>query len=567
MKKILSVLLVLGLSACDKVEDPILQQVFNPEETPLPSPAGVNIAPNPERNVYFGDLHIHSSYSFDAYTMGVRALPEDAYRFARGATIQHGVGYPIRIDRPLDFAAVTDHSEYLGVARHLGNLEPGRHGEKYDRELRDVLGGYSYRYLWYFIKSALLKTSTSERREEAFGGKALAVHTRSAWLDIVQTAQRYYAPGVFTTFIAYEWSSMPAEQHLHRNVIYRGSRVPKLPWSSLESENPEDLWRELSRQRANGMQVLAIPHNANISNGLMYPQGNFDGSPMDPALAKLRREIEPLSEIFQIKGQSETHPLLSAEDEFANFEVLDRAVASSSPLSQPAGSYARDALRTGLEMAHARGFNPYQFGVIGSTDSHNASSPAEESNYHGKLPVLDGTPGIRLGAYSQGMHEQTMMHKWSAMGLAAVWAQENTRESLFAALQRKETYATSGPRMRLRFFAGWDYPVDLHQRVDALARAYADGVPMGGVLSGASKGAPHFVLWASKDPQGANLDRLQIIKGWVDGSGQSHEKIVTVAASDERMDTAARGKVAAVGNTVDIATATYSNTIGSEQLS
>jgi hypothetical protein len=350
---------------------------------------------------------------------------------------------------------------------------------------------------------------------------------------------------------------MPDENNLHRNVVYRSSRAPEYPYSSLDSDDPEDLWRALEQQRSEGMEAIAIPHNGNVSNGLMYDRVAFDGSPL---------RNEPISEILQVKGSSETHPILSSEDEFAGFELFDQLLSASGELSEPRGSYARYALRTGLELSAERGFNPYRFGVIGSSDSHNASSSVEEANYHGKLPLIDGTIGLRLGKSLWLPAEQQRGLRWSAQGLAGVWAEENTRAALFDAMRRKETYATSGPRIQVRFFAGWSFEPDLVSAPDFVTRAYAQGVPMGGALAGVEDaGAPRFAVVALKDPLGANLDRIQLVKGWVDADGASHERVYDVVASDGRMPDASH-RVEPVGSTVDVAGARYENSIGAVQL-
>jgi hypothetical protein len=315
------------------------------------------------------------------------------------------------------------------------------------------------------------------------------------------------------------------------------------------------------------MEMIAIPHNGNLSNGRMYERVSFDGSPLDADYARTRMRNEPISEILQVKGQSETHPALSSEDEFAGFELYDRVLSARAPLSEPRGSYARDALRTGLELSQREGFNPYRFGVIGSSDSHNASSSVEEDNYHGKLPLLDGTAGLRLGVSLLLPDSQNRGLHWSAAGLAAVWAEENTRESLFDAMRRKETYATSGPRITVRFFGGWRYPASILADPELLEKAYAGGVPMGGTLSaGDTAGAPRFIVVSLRDPLGANLDRLQIVKGWIDEGGQSHERIHDIAASDGRRPDPETHRVTSVGNTVDVQRASYENSIGSTQL-
>ncbi len=565
------IVVLLGLVACSPIDDPTLYPVFDPA-TAAPPPAKPMLAPNATRHLLWGDVHIHTSYSTDAYMLGVTATPDDAYKFARGGTIEHAVGYPIRIDRPLDFAAVTDHSEYMGAAR----VDDSMTLPLEERGLRERLLNDGPLSLTFALLSIVRNVNGLDVYAQSPEARGIAMN---AWQLMIETADAHYEPGVFTTLVGYEWTSMPDGQNLHRNVLYRDTNVPELPFSSLDSGNPEDLWDALDRQRDEGKVVMAIPHNANVSNGLMYERAQADGSPMTAEYAQQRMRNEPLSEIMQIKGTSETHPLLSSEDEFADFEIMSAQLSASADDSDPRGSYARDALRAGIEFAHAEGFNPYRFGVIGSSDSHNASSSVQEDQHHGKLPLMDGTAGLRLAKsiWLPGSLHRT--RNWGAAGLAGVWAQENTRESIYDALTRKETFATSGPRISLRFFGGFDYGVEMLDRTDLLQQAYARGVPMGGVLSRpdpvtegaaetseASVPAPGFAVWVAKDPEGANLDRLQIIKGWVDAKGVSHETVFDVAFSDGRT-LGADGKVPPVGNTVDVARATYTNTIGASQLS
>ena len=549
---------VIALSACSPTEDPGLLPKFD-AATAVPPPAKAASAPNPNRNLYWGDLHVHTSFSTDAWTNGVRATPEDAYTFFKGGEIEHAAGYGIRLQRPLDFAAVTDHSEYTGVLRATDpDLPVKARGLR-----RRLLNDGRLRNTIFFARSMI-----GFRLENALqpGWEDI---TSAAWREIAETAEKHNDPGRFTAFVGYEWTSMPGDQNLHRNVIYRNNNIPELPYSSVDSDDPRDLWTALEQQRAAGMDNFAIPHNGNVSNGLMYDAVQFDGEAMDATYASRRMANEPISEIFQVKGSSETHPLLSPRDEFGGFEIYDTQLSQSQDKSDPHGSYIRNALRTGLAMSHSEGFNPYRFGVIGSSDGHNASSPVEENNYHGKLPILDGSAALRLGqATYMPMETLAGGWSWSAAGLAAVWAQENTRDSLFDAMRSRETYATSGPRMAVRFFGGWNFSDDLLQQADWLNTAYASGVPMGSELPAANtaSGAPRFAIWAIRDPESGNLDRIQVIKGWVDTSGVTHEKIFDVAWAGERQPDPATGKLPPVGNTVDASSATYTNTIGAPQL-
>jgi len=541
-------------AGCQKVDDPSLFPAFDPAHSaPPPKPL---LAPNPERSLFWGDLHIHTSLSTDAFMMGVRTLPGDAYRFARGGAIPHAAGYGIRLHEPLDFAAVTDHAEYLGVVRAKDPPLPLSERSLRERLLND---GPLRNTI------AFLRTVTGFDLESVDAADAGPI-VRGAWQQSVAAAERNNDPGRFTTFIGYEWSSMPEERNLHRNVIFRGSAVPKVPFSSLDSEDPRELWSTLEAQRDAGMDNLAIPHNGNVSGGLMYARTDYDGGAFDAAYAERRNRNEPISEILQVKGSSETHPVLSPEDEFAGFEIFDQLLAEKITPSEPKGSYARDALRTGIEFAHGEGFNPYRFGVIGSSDGHNSGSPVEEYAYFGKLPLLDGSAAIRLGKAMLLPEERNIAFKWSGSGLAAVWAEENTRDSLFAAMRRRETYATSGPRIRVRFFGGWNYPADLLDRTGWVGEAYATGVPMGGQLPAPAGTAPRFAVWASRAPDSGNLDRIQVVKGWVDAAGRSREHVFDIAASDGRQPDPATGKLPPVGSSVNVADASYANSIGAAEL-
>ena len=551
----------LCLAACSRLDDPSLRPKIAPARSVQPL-ASVPYADT--RQAFFGDLHIHTSLSTDAYVMGVRALPEDAYVFARGGVIAHGAGYPIQILRPLDFAAVTDHSEYMGQAR-LANLEIPTTVQSLPTLLREgsVLQ----------ITLAWLKTTLLVRRNgfSPAGADIDQAINRSAWQLTIDTAQKYYEPGTFTAFIGYEWSADAGDitTHMHRNIIYRSSNVSDIPFSSLDSDRPEDLWLFLQEQNRQGKIALAIPHNGNMSRGNMYASRDSQARPLTAEYAAMRTRYEPVSEVFQIKGSSETHPLLSSEDEFADFELLGKSLfVSDDSLEYVKGSYLRDALRVGMELDQSDGFNPFKYGVIGSSDSHNASSPTEESNYTGKLPMLDGSAGLRTNEallLPAGVNPVT---RWGSGGLAGIWAEENTRESLFDALQRRETFATSGPRITVRFFGGFTLDPGILQQSDVIRRAYADGVPMGGELGAAPAGkVPGFIILAAKDALGANLDRVQVIKAWVDDAGVSHESVFDVAAADGRAIDPLSGKLPVVGNTVNTATASYLNSIGGPAVS
>jgi hypothetical protein len=519
---------------------------------------------NPNRQAFYGDLHIHTGLSTDAYIFGVRSQPEDVYIFAKGGVIEHGAGYPIQINKPLDFAAVTDHAEYLGQAR-LANLDfPTTQQALSDLLLNENL--FTITLAWLSSGQQMSTNGFSP------GGEAINTQiNKDAWQMTIDAAERHYQPGLFTSFIGYEWSADAGDisAHLHRNVIYRTNDVADIPFSSLDSSRPEDLWQFLHKQNQLGKVAMAIPHNANFSRGFMYASLDSEGKPLTTEYAAMRRRYEPITEIMQIKGSSETHPILSSEDDFANFELLGESLFTQSSLpTSMKGSYMRDALRTGMEMSHSEGFNPFKYGVIGASDSHNASSPSDESNYSGKLPLLDGSAGLRTGEallLPDGINPVT---RWGSGGLAGVWAEANTRESLFDALQRKETFATSGPRIKVRFFGGWGFNKDLLNQQDFVSQAYAKGVPMGGELSSAAAGAiPSFIIMAAKDPDGANLDRVQIIKAWVDDNGDSHEQVIDIAAADSRQIDPKSGKLAAVGNTVQAQEPSYSNTIGGALIS
>jgi hypothetical protein len=393
--------------------------------------------------------------------------------------------------------------------------------------------------------------------------------SRSVWQEIVKTADAHYEPGKFTTFPAFEWTSNPEMRNLHRVVIFRDSEhVPELAYSALDSDRPEDLWRWMADQRGAGSTLLAIPHNGNASDGRMFSLNDSDGKPLDPAYIATRRMNEPLYEITQIKGTSETHPDLSPNDEFAGFEIWDYTLSADAERpTHRKGSYARQALLDGLGLAHVAKGNPFQFGFIGDTDTHNAAASNEEDNYTGKF-AFEVEPSHRLnGIEGQPEGQKQQIREFSSGGLAGVWAEENTREAIYDAMMRRETFGTSGPHIGVRFFGGWDFTADELGDPNWVETGYARGVPMGGELAPAPPGGtPTFMVSAIKDPRSGNLDRIQLIKGWVDADGDPHEAIYDVAWSDDRTPDPTTGALPPVGDTVDAKTATYSNDSGDRQL-
>lgn len=515
------------LGGCDQPDDitPVAPQAST-EKT------GMTKAANPLRNAYFGDLHIHTTNSSDAYNVGVRATPDDAYRYAKGETVTHPLGYPMRLrGGALDFYGVTDHAENMGLG--AAYVDPESLLSKHPLVIQRHTGTPKERQV------AQMALASPNLIGKPVPGLDVEPVISAAWQENIEAAERHNLPGEFTAFIGYEYSSQPGGANLHRNVIFEGSEVPAMPFGA-GNGNPEALWRWMDTQRGNGIEALAIPHNANWSRGLMFERSNIAGEPIDTAYADLRARNEPLVEITQVKGTSETHPTLSSTDEWADFEIwrkssfvitMDGNITRSEGATS--GAYARDALRTGLELEQSIGNNPYQFGFIGSTDGHNAASPIEEDQYFAKLGVSDGSPEARgsVPAKNPKQPVNPALVDFSASGLAGVWAEENTRASIFAALRRKETFATTGPRIKLRFFAGYNYSKELIETHDAIAEAYADGVPMGGDLAAMGDTVPQFLIWALRDPRESWLQRAQIVKGWMEG-GESHERVFDVACSD-----------------------------------
>jgi hypothetical protein len=513
-------------------------------------------------NAYFGAVHVHTYYSFDAYTNGTLASPAQAYEWAQGKAIPGGGGGPdLQIKQPLDFYAVSDHAEWLGVFKLME--DPASEISKHPMAAlitspnpNDAMQAFA----------TILRDFSAGKRDPALEDPSIS---STVWNDIAATADKYYRPGEFTTFPAFEWSANPNMRNLHRVVVFENSRnLPDLVLSSQDSNDPEVLWAWMGEQRENGATLLAIPHNGNASDGLMFSLQTFDGKPLSEAYIKTRAENEPLYEITQIKGTSETNPALSPNDEFAGFEQWDYTLSADGLRpSHRKGSFARQALLDGLSF-DAKGMgNPFHYGFIGDTDTHNAGASNEEYNYTGKF-AFENNPRHRLmGVEGQPEHQVKQVQEFSSGGLAGVWAAENTREAIYAAMLRRETFGTTGPQIKVRFFGGWGYEADDVASADFVARGYAGGVPMGGTLEGKRDAdTPAFMVWATRDAFSGNLDRIQIVKGWVDKAGTQHEKIYNVAWSGQRkLDV--KGGLPAVGNTVDVAKASYTNTIGAAELS
>ena len=516
--------------------------------------------------VYWGDTHLHTRLSMDAGAMGTVRTPEDAYRFARGERIVSTSGVPAQLSRPLDFLVIADHSDALGTVTEIMNGNPYFGADPKVRRWQDMIASGEDSQLLAAVFEIVGAFGASEDLPEILLDESFA---RRVWDDYTAVADRFYAPGQFTALIGYEWTSMPDWNNLHRVVIYRdgGETVRQvMPARVADGMDPEDLWRWMQRYEAQTSgRVLAIPHNGNISEGLMFATKRFDGSPMSARYARTRSRWEPIYETTQVKGDSETHPLLSPNDEFADYETWDDGnfhYDGADPATL-AGDYARSGLKRGLEIAGRLGINPFQFGLIGSTDSHTGLATADENNFFGKFVYGEPAPE-RWRPWTA--NAKRIGWEYVASGLAAVWATGNTREALFDAMLRREVYATTGPRIRLRLFGGWDFLEEDIGHGDLSAVGYGKGVPMGGELSGAPQGrAPRFLVAAAKDPESGNLDRIQIVKGWLDEDGNARERVFDIAWSDGRKR-GADGRLPAVGNTVDVPRAAWTDSIGSAQL-
>jgi len=540
------------LAACSKVS----LDDSSPIQKLKPFPTR-HAAPSTDRSAWFGDLHVHTGYSLDAFAFGTMATPDDAYRYALGGKLRHPVGYDMRLTRPLDFYAVTDHASLLGVGKEAGT--PGtRLSDSFllnnlkDLNRQENLTDESVRerseLFRPFIRKLFIADFFNLLDDEEMDSVSV-----SAWQDTIAAADRFYRPGEFTTFAGYEYSSSNRVGSLHRNVIFRSTMgVADTPFSRLDSENPEDLWDWMERQRGTGSDVLAIPHNSNGSGGQMFQLTDWAGDPMSDDYSIKRLRNEPLVEITQIKGTSETHPQLSTRDEWANFEISPFRAGTVEPTG-PEGNYAREALRNGIALDASGQGNPYRFGFIGSSDTHVGGAGFREDQHKSKAGLIDGTPmrrgitpindpdlietianGGETTIYTDDKGQKFVDGKiptWSASGLAGVWAEKNTRESIFDAMRRKETFATSGPRIRLRIFAGYDLPSTLPDQVDAISLAYKLASPMGSDLVAKGDKPPSFFLWAVQDMESAPLQRMQVIKGW-EKNGVTQERVFDVSCAD-----------------------------------
>ncbi len=570
--------------------------------------------PNPDRNPYYGDLHVHTKYSFDAYVFGITATPDDAYKYAKGEGIKHPLGYEMKLREPLDFYSVTDHGFYMGMIQAYAdtstdiskndfakpfhdlnrkdNLSVESAGERSDLFSTIVGAVITQPYPSWHPK--ILKAWLTKNTQLALKSFDYDIH-KSAWADIARSANDHNDPGHFTTFIGYEFTTSTDIEggNLHRNVIFNSSEASIRPWTRIDSLNPEDLWTWQDALREKGIDTVSIPHNSNGSNGQMFEMESFLGNAIDQDYADKRMRNEPLVEITQVKGTSDTHPLLSPDDDWADFEIMDVRVGSRPPTySKPSGGYVREAYLNGLTLEFTQQGNPYKFGLIGSSDTHTAAGAYDESNYWSKVGLLDGDAENRgsvplaeenrerleeyMAAFNQpqstlaldqGDYANTGFTQWGASGLAVAWAEENTRDSIFKAFKRKETFATTGTRLAVRFFGGYDLSsIDLNSD-NMVSEAYKNGVTMGADLLSNGDKVPEFIVWAQKDKYGAPLQRVQIIKGWMDSiSGRPNEKVFDVVCSDGNAVDPVTHRCPDNGAKVNINDCSISQGVGSSEL-
>ena len=565
----------LALSACQPVKTDI---EIPPEETQSAETPTTkvetqkNVAEHPTK-LLWGDTHLHTLNSADAFSFGARLSASDAYKFARGDEVIFNSGQKTRLKRPLDFLVVADHAEGLGITNELFVGNPKLISDPKAKRWHDMLNAgpeQSSMVGKEMITSLANKTLPKSMRNPL---KVIPL-LRSIWKRSTEVAEEFNDPGTFTALIGYEYTSTPDGNNLHRIIVFRDDKDKAdkvLPFSSIQSDNPEDLWKWMARyEKKTGGQILAMPHNSNLSNGLMFAKTDFKGNAIDADYTEKRARWEPVVEITQIKGDSESHPFLSPNDEFSSFGDIgwDLGNLSLQEAKKPemlSGDYVREALKTGLEFEASTGTNPFKLGFIGSTDSHTGLATGDEDNFFGKFGMTE--PGKERASEKVGLGTSgPVRYGWQylAGGYAGVWARDNTRAEIWDALKRKEVYGTTGPRMKVRFFGG-DYDQNAASISDLAKLGYADGVPMGGDLQLSGDQSPDFIVAASKDPDGANLDRVQIIKGWRSADGKTHEKVYDVAwAGDRTIDT--NGKLPAIGSTVNTKEASYANTIGQAEL-
>ena len=516
---------------------------------------------------YFGDTHLHTALSPDAGLAGTKLGLDEAYRFARGETVTSNSGQQAALKRPLDFLVVADHAENLGLAQGLADSDPELLKSSLGQQLNEMLKAGKGREAFYLLVQKMAKGSEAKISNETF--------MRNVWKYNTEAAERFNDPGKFTALIGYEWTSQPGGGNLHRVVVFRDNKALAdqiLPFSNFDSEDVEDLWAFMNFYEENtGGRVLAIPHNGNLSSGTMFlPSHQKTGKAIDADYARMRHRFEPLVEVTQAKGTGETHPLLSPEDEFANFNIVDNSnlggIVATTPEMLPY-EYSRAALRRGLQLEQQLGVNPFKFGMIGSTDSHSSLPSTAEDNWWGKSPALEPSPerwkDVLIKSSKDASLDLTAL-QLGASGLAGVWASSNTRTGLWDAMARKEVFGTSGTRLTVRVYGGYDYTGEELKAADWAKQVCASGVPMGGDLMAATEGQiPSLLVQARKDPDGANLDRIQVVKGWLDANGETHEQVFDVSWSDPDQRTrGADGKVPSVGSSVNEREATYTNAIG-----
>lgn len=563
MKRLLLLTLIglyLTLASCSNSKEknnPISNSQIQGEKTNQEPTKGYN----KYRNAYFGETHLHTGWSFDEAIYNVKLGPENTYRHARGEKVLHPNGDTVQLKLPLDFMVVSDHSEYLGVLVKM--YDPNDPLSKHPMAKSIVGSGNDVdksTQAFYSLVSQTIQPDGSTKPDQTLNTPKLK---RTIWDEYIKITDKYNEPGKFTTLVGYEWSSQPNMSNQHRNVIFRSSKNLPVPFSYFDSQHPEDLWKWMDTQRENGHTLLAIPHNGNLSNGVMFSMEDSFGNPLTFEYAKARMRNEKLAEIIQTKGQSETHPLMAPNDEFAGFEIWTKPVAGPGTVKVVATNYVRNAFSNGMALEKKIGINPFKYGIVGGGDIHTSIVSHEEYAHTGEHNLKSSSPHARL--LVNAPNEPSKIEQGTA-GLSNVWAEENTRESIYDAMERKETWGTSGPRIILRVFAGYDFGEIKPGDKNWEKAGYEKGVPMGADMNKNTDNKPvQLMIWALKGPNSGNLDRIQVIKGWIDSQGKNQTKIFNVVWSGERKIDE-NGKLPSVGNTVNIANASYTNTIGSSEL-